>query len=134
MLPFQNIHTGLSGGSGVDTKEEKEGWRGRVGHWRSPPDGLAEGRGKEPPRYTKLALCEISDGHREGPTALFSQSEPVCFLWASVAEPVRRAAGWQAWRLRWGSVVRGGEPGISYRVGQEFRGLPDVCLIFASVC
>lgn len=35
---------------------------------------------KEPPQYTKLALCEISSGHWEGPTALFSQSEPVCFL------------------------------------------------------
>lgn len=35
---------------------------------------------EESARHTKLALCEISGGHQEGPKALFSQSEPVCFL------------------------------------------------------
>lgn len=35
---------------------------------------------KELPQYTKLALCKISGGHQEGLTALFSQSESVCFL------------------------------------------------------
>lgn len=47
---------------------------------------------KEPPQHTKLALCKISGGHHESPTAIFSQSEAVCFLWASEPASVRRAA------------------------------------------
>ena len=72
---------------------------------------------KEPPQYTKPALCEISGGHWEGPTALFSQSEPVCFLKASEPEPVRRTACWQGWRLCWVAPEKGGPlqggPGVS---------------------
>lgn len=79
----------------------REGWRGRrVWPWKSPPGGVVEGQ-QGAPQHTKPALCEISSGHQEGPTALFSQSVPVCFLWASEAAPVRRAACWQHWKLCW---------------------------------
>lgn len=78
---------------------------------------------KEPPQYTKLALCEISGGHREGPAALFSQSEPVCFLWASEPEPVRRAACWQEWKLCW--VAPSGETGGLLHGGPGVSGAPQ---------
>lgn len=86
MLPFQNIHSGLSGGSTVRMRAETKSERGRGADGRgdlSPGSLHLVGwlrAGKEPPQHTKLALCEISSGHQEGPTALFSQSEPVCFL------------------------------------------------------
>lgn len=78
MLPFQNIHSGLNGGGTVCMRAEREGVMEEessvleISTWR--------GGSKEPPQYTKLALCEISGGHHEGLAALFSQSEPVCFL------------------------------------------------------
>lgn len=86
MLPFQNIHSGLRGGSTVRMRAETESDGGRGGDGRGDlgPGSLhLVGRlraSKQPPQHTKLALCEISGGHQEGPTALFSQSEPVCFL------------------------------------------------------
>lgn len=86
MLPFQNIHSGLNGGwHGTHERREKESDGGRrrrrrVWPWKSPPGGAVKGQQGAPTLHTKLALCEISGGHQEGPTALFSQSEPVCFL------------------------------------------------------
>lgn len=44
----------------------------------------------EPPQHTKLTLCKISGVQQEGPTAIFSQSETVCFLWVLEPECVRR--------------------------------------------
>lgn len=86
MLPFQNIHSGPSGGWAVRMRAETEsdGGSGGDGRGELGPGSLhLVGRlraSEESGRHTKLALCEISNGHQEGPTALFSQSEPVCFL------------------------------------------------------
>lgn len=64
--------TETDGGSGGDGRGELgPGSLHLVGRLRA---------GEESGRRTKLALCEISGGHQEGPTALFSQSQPVCFL------------------------------------------------------
>lgn len=99
-------------------------WTRKDWPWKSPPGGVVEGQ-QGAPQYTKLALCEIS-GHPEGPTAVFSQSEPVCFLKASEPEPVRRAACWQCWRLCW--VAPFGEKGGLLQGGP--RGSPTFALSF----
>lgn len=50
-------------------------WALEVSTWRA-----GGGPEKSPLSSTKLALCEISARQQEGPTALFSQSDRVCFL------------------------------------------------------
>lgn len=112
---------------------DRERWRpaGADGRGELGPGSLhLVGRlraSEESARRTKRALCEISGGHQEGPTALFSQSEPVCFLWASELEPVRRAACWQGCRLL-GS--EGG--GFPDRVGRGLQGLLNI--LFDYIC
>lgn len=108
MLPFQNIHSGLDEGSAVCIWGQRQQMMEGAGLMNDENLALEVstwwggwGPARRPRMHTKLALCKISGGHQEGPPALFSQSEPVCFLWASEPEPVRRAACWQGRKLCW---------------------------------
>lgn len=120
MLPFQNKHSVLNWGSRVCMRAETESDGGGgagslhlVGQLRASV---------APPHHTKLTLCKISGGHQEGPIAIFSQSQTVCFLWVSEPECVRRwHAGRQSRKMCWDAPL--GEEQVLQRGGLQSWGV-----------
>lgn len=115
MLPFQNKHSSVRMRAETERDGRGAGGLHLVGRWRAS---------MEPPQHTKLTLCKISGGHQEGPTAIFSQSEAVCFLWASEPECVS-GAGRCAGKHHWGRNK------VSTGVGCRVEGFLNISFDYA---